>query len=236
MSFVMSDFEGAIVPDTDFSDDNGDADKTLRHALKAFEESASAGDAQLVLTLLKDARLLVPVVAQLDNVLDDNVNLPAEKDSHMQSVEYVNSDGRRALLAFTGTDSLNAWNPDARPIPRAAHIVAQSVLEGELDALILDLHGPSTCVIEGPMLVRLAISARHTEYLETAMDAACDSIEELEGVLAADWETGPDDITIFLEIEDHGPTLGHDIAAILQDPNIAVVLDRPLQVEIKQVS
>lgn len=227
----MSDFEGAIVPDTDFSDDNGDADKTLRHALKAFEETASAGDAQLVLTLLKDARLLVPVVAELDTIEEG-----VEKDSHMQSVEYVNSDGRRALLAFTGTDSLNAWNPDARPIPRAAHIVAQSVLEGELDALILDLHGPSTCVIEGPMLVRLAISARHSEYLESAMDAACDSIEELEGVLAADWETGPEDITIFLEIEDHGPTLGHDIAAILQDPNIAVVLDRPLQVEIKQVS
>ena len=227
----MSDFEGAIVPGTDFSDDNGDADKTLRHALKAFEESASAGDAQLVLTLLKDARLLVPVVAELDTIEEG-----VEKDSHMQSVEYVNSDGRRALLAFTGTDSLNAWNPDARPIPRAAHIVAQSVLEGELDALILDLHGPSTCVIEGPMLVRLAISARHSEYLETAMDAACDSIEELDGVLAADWETGPEDITIFLEIEDHGPTLGHDIAAILQDPNIAVVLDRPLQVEIKQVS
>lgn len=227
----MSDFEGAIVPETDFSDDNGDADKTLRHALKAFEESASAGDAQLVLTLLKEARLLVPVVAELDTIEEG-----IEKDSHMQSVEYVNSDGRRALLAFTGTDSLNAWNPDARPIPRAAHIVAQSVLEGELDALILDLHGPSTCVIEGPMLVRLAISARHSEYLETAMDAACDSIEELEGVLAADWETGPEDITIFLEIEDHGPTLGHDIAAILQDPNIAVVLDRPLQVEIKQVS
>lgn len=231
----MSDFEGAIVPETDFSDDNGDADKTLRHALKAFEESSSAGDAQLVLTLLKEARLLVPVVAELDSLIEGD-ELPAEKDSHMQSVEYVNSDGRRALLAFTGTDSLNAWNPDARPIPRAAHIVAQSVLEGELDAMILDLHGPSTCVIEGPMLVRLAISNRHSEYLEQALDGACDSIEELDGVLAADWETSPEEITIFLEIEDHGPTLGHDIAAILQDPNIAVVLDRPLQVEIKQVS
>ena len=93
-----------------------------------------------------------------------------------------------------------------------------------------------SCVIEGPMLVRLAISARHTEYLETAMDAACDSIEELDGVLIADWETSEEEITIFLEIEDHGPELGHQIASILQDPNIAVVLDRPLQVEIKQVS
>lgn len=226
----MSDFEGAIVPATDFSDDNGDADKTLRHALKAFEESESASDAQLVLTLLKEARLLVPVVAEIDS-MEEGV----EKDSHMQSVEYVNSDGRRALLAFTGTDSLYSWNPDARPIPRAAHIVAQSVLEGELDAMILDLHGPSTCVIEGPMLVRLAISSRHSEYLEMALDGACDSIEELDGVLSADWETSEAEITIFLEIEDHGPTLGHDIAAILQDPNIAVVLDRPLQVEIKQV-
>jgi hypothetical protein len=226
----MSDFEGAIVPATDFSDDNGDADKTLRHALKAFEESESASDAQLVLTLLKDARLLVPVVAEIDS-MEEGV----EKDSHMQSVEYVNSDGRRALLAFTGTDSLYSWNPDARPIPRAAHIVAQSVLEGELDAMILDLHGPSTCVIEGPMLVRLAISSRHSEYLEMALDGACDSIEELDGVLSADWETSEAEITIFLEIEDHGSTLGHDIAAILQDPNIAVVLDRPLQVEIKQV-
>lgn len=228
----MSDFEGAIVPETDFSSDTGDADKTLRHALKSFETTASAGDAQLVLTLLKEARLLVPVVAELDSELETG----AEKDSHMQSVEYVNSDGRRALLAFTGTDSLNAWNPAARPIPRAAHIVAQSVLESELDALILDLHGPSTCVIEGPMLVRLAISARHSEYLETAMDAACDSIEELDGVLIADWETSQEEITIFLEIDDHGPELGHQIASILQDPNIAVVLDRPLQVEIKQIS
>ena len=226
----MSDFTGAEVPDTDFADDDGAANPALREALAAFEVSASAADAQAVLNLLKGSRVLVPVVANVDS-MEDGV----DKDSHMTSVEYVNQDGRRALLAFTGVDSLNDWEPDARPIPRAAHVVAQSVLEQDLDALILDLHGPHTCVIEGPMLVRLAISANHREYLDAALESACDAIEELDGVLAADWETSPEEIVILLEVEEASPTLGHDIAHILQDPNVAVVLDRPLQVEIKQV-
>lgn len=225
----MNQFDGAQIPDTSFSEDDGQASEAIRSALEAFVVTQGSVEAQNVLNALTGQRLLVPVVAHVDSMNDG-----AEKDSHMTSVEYINSDGRKALLAFTGVDSLALWDSDARPIPRASHVVAQSVLEADLEALIIDLHGPHTVVIEGPMLVRLAISAHHAEYLDAALEQACDAIEALDGVIAADWETTSDEIVIFLEIDKPTPTLGPDIAEILQEPNVAVVLDRPLNVEIRR--
>ncbi|MEI6404664.1 MAG: SseB family protein [Actinomycetes bacterium] len=227
----MSQFEGAQIPDSSFANDDGVADTEIRAALEAFVATHEAPEAQRVINALTGQRLLVPVVAHVDSV-DEGV----EKDSHMTSVEYINSDGRKALLAFTGVDSLALWDPQARPIPRASHVVAQSVLEADLEALIIDLHGPHTVVIEGPMLVRLAISAHHAEYLDAALEQACDAIEALDGVISADWETAPDEIVIILEIDTPTSSLGPDIAEILQEPNVAVVLDRPLNVEIRRNS
>jgi len=227
----MSDFTGAEVPHTDFADDDGTPNLAVRLALASFAHERTDETAKALIGTLAAHRLLVPVVAQVDSI-----EAGVEKDSSLHSVEFVSDDGRRALLAFTGTDALELWNADARPIPRAAHVVAQSVLEQEVDALIIDIAGPTPTALESTLLVRLAMSKHQRQYLETALNTACDSLEELDGVEEALWEILDEEVEVELFVSHVTKDLGQHITEVLQDPTFTVVLDRPLSVQVTQTT
>jgi SseB protein N-terminal domain len=72
-------------------------------------------------------------------------------------------DGRRALLAFTGLDSLQGWQPGARPVPVTLDRAAQTARNEDLAALLIDIAGPHTLVIEGDVLDELAAGHRLVE-------------------------------------------------------------------------
>lgn len=69
------------IPDPGFSDDDGSASPALASALEAWSRDRSAVGP--VLTALRDARLLVPVVAVLGEVEEDEKGLRREKTSDM---------------------------------------------------------------------------------------------------------------------------------------------------------
>lgn len=122
-------------------DDDGAPDPELRSIL-------ASGDGDAIARALRGSRLLVAVVAQLDSRDDHG----GEKDSHMALVSMVNGRGERGLLAFTGTDSLRAWDPHARPVPAPAAAVAEAALRDGAVALVVDVAGPHHVVITGPIL------------------------------------------------------------------------------------
>ena len=225
----MSDFTGATVPETDFADDDGAPNLALRLAIDSYSSEQTDETAKALIGMLAGSRLLVPVVAQVD-AIEDGV----EKDSSMHSVEFVAEDGRRALLGFTGTDALTLWNADARPIPRASHVVAQSVLEQELDALIIDIAGPTPIAIESTMLVRLAMSKHQRQYLESALNTVCDALEAIDGVEEALWEIMEEEVEVELFVSHVAADLAHSITEVLQDPTFQVTLDRQLSVQVTQ--
>lgn len=78
------------------------------------------------------------------------------KTSDMATVLLRGADGRLALLAFTGTGPLRAWNPDGRPVPVATALAARSAIQDGAAALVVDVAGPVRFVVEGDDLVRLA--------------------------------------------------------------------------------
>src|SRR5450755_1365517 len=99
--------------------DNGAADGGVTAALSAF--AAGAGSEHAALTALAGTRLLVPVVAAL--APGGGQASEGEKASEMTMPALVGRDGRRAIPAFTGLDSLARWQPSARPIPVEAALV-----------------------------------------------------------------------------------------------------------------
>jgi hypothetical protein len=137
-----------------FPDDTGAADPALRSALAAYD-GAAAGPAD-ALALLASARLLVPVVAVLGEVEVGEDGLARDKTSDMAAVLLTGADGRLAMLAFTGTDSLAAWDPSARPVPVSAPTAAQSALQEGAAALVVDVAGPAPYVLEGDDLLGVA--------------------------------------------------------------------------------
>lgn len=147
-----------LIPDPGFAGDTGAADVSLAAALASYaRHEAAYAD---VLLALQDARLLVPVVAMLGEVEHDERGLAHDKTSDMAAVLMQGADGRLALLAFTSTEALAGWNAEARPVPVAAKLAAQSAVQEEAAALVLDVAGPIRFVVEGDDLVALAAGWR----------------------------------------------------------------------------
>jgi len=145
------------LPDPGFAHDGGAADPALRAALAAH--AAGTGEPGGVLAALAGTRLLVPVVAVLGEVELDEHGLARDKSSDMAAVLLTGADGRLALLAFTGTEPLAHWRPDARPVPVSARTAARAAVQEEAAALVVDVAGPVPFVIEGRALAALAGSA-----------------------------------------------------------------------------
>jgi hypothetical protein len=151
---VIEPGENRVIPDPGYAGDDGSAPAWLVEALAGW----AAGRTPYVeaLAALQRARLLVPVVAVLGDVEHDAAGLAHDKTSDMATVLLQGADGRLALLAFTGTAALTAWNPDGRPVPVAAGLAARSALQDGAAALVVDVAGPVRFVVEGEDLARLA--------------------------------------------------------------------------------
>jgi len=145
------------IPDRGFAGDDGSADPGLAAALTTY---AAARDAVPVLRALREARLLVPVVAVLGEVEIDERGLAHDKISDMATVLLTGADGRQALLAFTSLETLTAWRPDARPVPVSAVDAAKAAVSEGAAALLVDVAGPVMFAVEGADLEPLAAGWR----------------------------------------------------------------------------
>ncbi len=146
--------QGRRIPDPGFGDDRGQPAPALVAALAAYAEGR--GEHVDALAAVREARLLVPVVAVLGEAEVDERGLAHDKTSDMATVLLQVADGRMALLAFTGLPALQAWDPQARPVPVTARTAAQAALQDGAAAIVVDVAGPSTFVVEGEDLEGLA--------------------------------------------------------------------------------
>ena len=185
------------IPDSGFSDDDGTADPRLTAALAAWSEDRTAQ--RPVLEALKDARLLVPVVAVLGEVEEDENGLRREKTSDM-AVPTLTAGDRRALPAFTSTASLARWDPDARPVAVPLHQALQAAAHEKADTLVIDLAGPVPYQLSGRALLALAEGRTSADPLDdpAVTTAVRDAVAAEPAVLRAHLGPGAADGTLAL--------------------------------------
>lgn len=156
----MSSPEGRSLLGSEFPDDTGDDDPRLRAALTAYDAATDARERRALLPAcleaLLGARLLVPVVAVLGEAEVGEDGLARDKSSDMAAVLLTGRDGRNALLSFTHTAAMQAWDPQARPVPVRAQLAAQAAIQEGAAALLVDVAGPTRLVVEGVDLEGLA--------------------------------------------------------------------------------
>jgi hypothetical protein len=143
------------IPDPGFSGDDGGVRPEVTSALATYDADPDARHSA-TLAVLQDARLLVPVVAVLGEVEHDDQGLAHDKTSDMATVLMTGRDGRTALLAFTGTDALHRWNPEARPVPVPLARAAEAAVQDGAEAILVDVAGPVLFVVETDDLHELA--------------------------------------------------------------------------------
>ncbi len=195
----MTDFEGADVLVTRFQGDTGEADPRLRELLGDPEQYSAQRE---IVDLLARGRLLIPVVANLD----ERDARGADKHSHMATVTITDEQGHKALLCFTGVDSVALWRSDARPIPVAAVEAAQAALQEGCAALLLDIAGPTRYALAGTGLWALAAGGPWRHPLDEPEVAAA-----LDDALAGSGLDG------FFEAD---PSTVDGVALVLRNPEV----------------
>lgn len=194
----MNDFDGADVLVTRFQGDTGEADSRLRELLGDPERYAAQRE---IVDRLADGRLLIPIVANLDEKDADG----ADKHSHMATVTITDDQGHKALLCFSGVDAVAGWRADARPIPVAGVEAAQAALQEDCAALLIDIAGPTRYALAGTGLWALAAGGpwRHPLDEPDVAQALADALAAsgLSGGFEADPST-VDGVALVLEKPD----------------------------------
>lgn len=154
---------GPTPGEPDFALDRGEVPVEVATALARY--AADPGRYAAALGAVQRSRLLIPVVevaadtfAQHDHEHehDHDHDHDHEHATTMAAVLVQRGDGRRGLLAFTGLEPLRRWKPEARPVPVSTRLAAESARREGATALVVDLAGPTTLVVEGEDLTALA--------------------------------------------------------------------------------
>lgn len=148
--------------DTPFPGDDGQPDPQIRRRLAAVGGTDPNSYLQAIAALCT-VRLLVPVVATATVEGRTVGGLPSDKEAEMAVVLLQTADGRKAMVAFTGLDTLSAWNSDARPVPVTLDLAAGSAKQEGAEALLIDVGGPHPLAIDGSILDELASGHRLIE-------------------------------------------------------------------------
>lgn len=151
-----------ILSPSAFPGDDGTATPETRRALAAAVGSTDRNAYLSAVAALCLDRVLVPVVATATRIGETEAGLATDKEADMAVVLLQTADGRRAMLAFTGTDALQAWDPSARPVPVTIDLAAQAAVADGAVAVLVDFAGPHPLVLEGEILSELAAGHRLT--------------------------------------------------------------------------
>lgn len=147
-------------PNAAFAGDHGHPDPALRAILaRAYEGGTNYHRA---IAALCTARLLLPIVAAGDEGEPGSGPDP-DRHAEMAAVLLTAESGATAVPVFTGIDALNAWKPDARPVPCTLDDVAATAVETKSAAIVIDIPGPHPLVIEAGVIDELAQGRRLVE-------------------------------------------------------------------------
>ncbi|MDT0166975.1 SseB family protein [Actinotalea sp. AC32] len=180
----------ALPPTSAFAGDDGSPDPALVAAVEAVR--AGRGTVADVVEALRTARVLVPVVARLEQSGTGADGLHVDKEASAGVVALRAPDGRTALPVFSGAAALAAWSGDARPVPAEGPRAAASALQEGWELLVLDPAGPGTLVVPRPAVVALATATPWRpavvdgEVSGDVRDAVTLAVGEVDGVVSAD--------------------------------------------------
>ncbi len=161
--------------------DAGRADPEVVAALAAYTQDPGIAQQVELMTRVRGARWIVPIVAAAGEV-DQVDGLTVEKSADMAAVTLTGPDGRRALPIFSSASALAAWRPEARPVPVTAARAAQAAITERCEVLVIDVGSAQAVELRPSMVWALAqagqwLPAHQDPFVARAVAAAVDSEE-----------------------------------------------------------
>ncbi len=143
---------GRSFDENPYAEDNGEADSKLVAAIEALR--AGTGSAEQVVVAFRDARLLIPLLADLGESGEGAHGQTVDKSADLSIVTVATPDGLDGLPVFSSVAAMAAWNPTARPVPSSAPRAALAAAQEGNTRIILDPGSPTEFVLR-----RVAIAA-----------------------------------------------------------------------------
>ncbi|GGL05881.1 hypothetical protein JOE58_000292 [Curtobacterium luteum] len=133
--------------DTAFAEDDGLADPALVAAIRAVADGTTQA---AVVSALRTARLLIPLVAEAGDVGHTDTGKLVDKTQELSIVTVAGPDGRAVMPAFTSVEAMRSWDPTARPVPVESRRVAMAAASEETQLVVLDPTAPTEFVLRRP--------------------------------------------------------------------------------------
>ncbi|THG31205.1 SseB family protein [Glaciibacter flavus] len=136
--------------------DDGSAPPRLLEALLRFRaRELGAAD---VIDAVRDARLLIPLVARLGESGENARGQLVDKTQELAIVTVAGPDGRSVLPVFTSVTAMATWNGLARPVPADGVRVALAAASEQTDLVVIDPTSATEFAIRRPALWAVAQS------------------------------------------------------------------------------
>lgn len=147
-------WEGRSFEPNPHSGDDGSADPALLAALLAF--GAGEGDARAVVDAYREARLLIPLVAEKGDHGIGAHGLEVDKTQELSIVTVAAPDGRKVLPVFTSVTALQTWDATARPVPADGRRTALAAASEDTELIVVDPGSETEFVIRRPAVWAIA--------------------------------------------------------------------------------
>lgn len=147
-------WQGRSFGDAAPSDDDGSAAPALIEILRRFR--AGEVDPGAVVEVVRESRLLIPLVAELAEAGVGPTGLAIDKSADLSIVTVAGPDGRAVMPVFSSVDSMRRWNPLARPVPADAVRVGLAAASEQTDLVVLDPLSETEFVIRRPAVWAIA--------------------------------------------------------------------------------
>lgn len=147
----------AFQPNANAADD-GSADPALLAALRRFR--AGEGSQVEVVDAFRDARVLIPLVAEKGDEGIGPAGLAVDKTQELSIVTVAAPDGRAVQPVFSSVEAMQRWDATARPIPVAAVRAALAASSEQTDLIVLDPTSETEFVFRRPAVWAIAQGER----------------------------------------------------------------------------
>ena len=153
-------WEGRHFEANPWANDDGSANPELLAVLERFQTGAATQTE--VHQVLRESRLLVPLVADLGEAGEGAHGQTVDKSADLSIVSVSSPDGQSALPVFSSVAAMSAWNSKARPVPIETARVALAAASEDNGRIILDPGSPTEFAIRKPAFRSLADGSEWT--------------------------------------------------------------------------
>lgn len=147
-------WSGRSFGDNPFRGDDGTAPAQFVAAMRRFRAREVGPDA--VVDALRQARVLIPLVAKLGEADVNAQGVTVDKSADLSIVTVAGPDGRTVLPVFTSAEAMRGWNPKARPVPALMQRAAISAAAEGSDLIVVDPTSETEFVVRRPAVWAIA--------------------------------------------------------------------------------